>query len=189
MRNAVFALVFYSCFCSADVGDVWPEQDEIDKAPETPAAIDVDVTNCQAPDFEKFLKVMRSKGYVGDDEFRMSNVGNMDLNRDGICEIIAFQRVYCGSGGCSNVAFQIDGNDYKYIGMGPSRFHIAFYVPHNGYLQFRDASYTGTSYSYHYYRFEDGQYRRWRSDRFKAQWFQDTEESKSFYLRTEYFEH
>jgi len=127
MRNAVFALLLHSCICIADVGDVWPQQEEIDKAPEPPVALKVDVTDCEAPDSEKFLDSMRSKGFAADDEYTISNNGFMDLNQDGICEIIAFQRVYCGSGGCSNTVFQLDGDDFKYIGIGPSRFHIAFY--------------------------------------------------------------
>lgn len=189
MRKAIFVLLFYSCNGFADVGDVWPQPEEIDKAPETPAVLEVDVTDCKMPDSEKFLELMRSKGFVADDEYRISNDGFMDLNQDGICEIIAFQRMYCGTGGCSNTVFQLDGDDFKFIGIGPSRSHIPFYEPHNGYLQFRDASYTGRSYSYHYYRFEDGQYRRWRSDRFEEKWFPDTEERKTFYDRTEYFNH
>ena len=189
MRKAVFALLFCSGYCFADVGDVWPTQEEIDKAPETPAALEVDVRDCTAPDAGKFLEMMRSKGFVGDDAYRISDDGFADLNQDGICEILASQRMYCGMGGCSNPAFQLDGDAFRFIGIGPSGTHIAFYAPHNGYLQCRHASYSGTSYAYHYYRFEDGQYRRWRSDRFEERWLPDTEERKTFYDHTEYFDH
>jgi len=188
MRKVIFAFCFYSLCCAADVGDVWPKQEEMDKAPETPTVLDVDVTDCQQPDPEPFLERMRSKGYIDADAYRISNDGYMDLNQDGVCEIIAFQRMYCGSGGCSNTVWQIDGDDFRYIGLGPSRGRFTFYEPHNGYLQFRDASYSGVSYAFHYYRFEDGEYRRWRSDRFKEKWFPDTQERKTFYENTEYFE-
>jgi len=189
VKKVVLVLLFCSSFSFADVGDVWPEQEEIDKAPESPAVLDVDVADCQAPESEWFLEAMRAKGYVADDEYRISNDGFMDLNQDGICEIIAFQRVYCGMGGCSQLAFQLDGDDFKFIGLGPSSYQDTFYEPHNGYLQFKGASYSGSSYSFHYYRFEDGQYRRWRSDRFEENWRLNTKERKTLYKHTEYFKH
>lgn len=181
----VLGVYFYSFCCQADVGSNWPTEEEMEKAPDAPAAVSQERTHCEAMDPDEFLETMRSKKPLQHTDFRIRS--SVDLNEDGICEVIAYEPNLCGKW-CYHMAFQRDGDGFKQIGIGPSGFLTEFLEPHNGYLQFRDASYTGTTYYFHYYRFQNGKYSRWRADRFEEKWFPESKMGKTFYVSTEYFE-
>ncbi|VAW78335.1 hypothetical protein MNBD_GAMMA15-378 [hydrothermal vent metagenome] len=166
-----------SGYIHADVGDKWPSEQELSKAPTWPSKYNGNPRLCNKPNEELFYKYQNDVGYVDEEAYEIDSY--IDLNLDGICEIIAFQRMYCGNKECGYIAFQVTKQGVKDLGQ------VAlgdFLAPLNGWLQIRSRSYTGAHYSIHLVKFINGSYRFYRSDRFE--YFEKNNQTK--YIKTDY---
>ena len=180
--NKIILLIISSLmsgYIHADVGDKWPTEQELSKAPIWPSKYNGNPKLCNKPNEDHFYKYQNDAGYVDEESYEIDSY--VDLNLDGTCEIVAFQRMYCGNKECSFNAFQIKEKDVKDLGQVALGEYL---VPKNGWLQIRNKSYTSNSYSIHLIRFINGSYRFYRSDRFE--YFEKNNKTK--YLKTDYRE-
>ena len=158
----------------ADVGSQWPDAKEIAKAPAWPKAFRGDPTQCKKIEPEKFLSNVNKPTI--EDQNRYVIETQVDLDLDGVCEVIAYRPVNCGKW-CAYEGFRFHDGMYQLIGeitLGE------FLEPYNGWLQIKSSSYTGAYYFYFLTRFQDGAYKYYRRDEFK----EDVAERKTMYLRT-----
>lgn len=152
----------FSFSINADVGNKWPSKQEVSKAPSWPIKYKGNPKLCKKPSKELFNMYQSEAGYIGEEIFEVDSY--VDLNLDGKCEIIAFQRAYCGNKECSYNGFQVADNEIKDIGqisLGE------FLTPHNGWLQIRSKSYTGNYYNIILVKHIKGSYRNYRTDQFE----------------------
>lgn len=161
----------------ADVGDKWPEEQELSKAPAWPSKYNGNPKLCNKPNEDYFFKYQNDAGFVDEEAYEIDSY--VDLNLDGTCEIIAFQRMYCGNKECGYTAFQVTKQEVKELGPGALG---EFLTPLNGWLQIRSRSYTGNHYSLHLVKYINGSYRFYRSDRFE--YFEKNNKTK--YIKTDY---
>lgn len=137
----VMVLIFFTIFSVntlADVGVDWPDTEEMSKAPAWPKEYVGNVNECE----KKEIKL--STDYVIN--------SHIDLNLDGICEVIAYNPDLCGKW-CVHEGFQIVEDDYQYIG-DIDIYGITYLEPYNGWLQIQSSSYSGSTYYFHLHRFE-----------------------------------
>jgi len=171
-------LLIFTSLAFADLGTKWPTQHEMDKAPAWPEKYSGNPKSCQKISEENFIKSQEEDGYVGEEEFTIDS--QIDLNLDGVCEIIAYQKIYCGNIQCGYVAFHYKDN--KYIRLGDI-YPDEFLVPHDGWLQVRGYTYTGQDYALHLIRYDNGSYHYVRTDRYKY----DEQSNRTIYINSEYY--
>ncbi len=158
----LITILIVSTSLHADVGDKWPSEQELAKAPSWPTKYTGNPKSCQKPNEDHFYEFLNNAGYIDEEAYEVDSY--VDLNMDGTCEIIAFQRMYCGNRECSFDAFQINGKEVKDLGQVALGEYL---IPYNGWLQIRNKNYTGNFYSIHLIRFINGSFRFYRSDRFE----------------------
>lgn len=154
----------------ADVGSNWPSKDEMDKAPSWPKKYTGDPTKCKKIDRKIFLS------QFGKPEESYVIERQVDLNLDGICEVITYAPAQCGKW-CAYDALQLQSNKLVHIGEVALGEYL---VPYNGWLQIRSRSYTGRYYYYHLLRRINGKYQYYRKDEYQESY----DSGKTKYIRT-----
>ena len=160
----------------SDMGTKWPSESEMAKATLWPEKYTGNPSSCKKFNESLFIKYQEEIGYVDDEKFTIES--HVDLNLDGTCEIIAYQRAYCGNKQCGYVAFHLNNNEIINIG---DIFLGEYLAPRNGWLQIRGSSYSGYDYSLHLLQYKNGAYKYIKTDRFRY----DEKSNKTEYITSE----
>lgn len=184
MRTIFLLLAFLSAMSFADTENITKKTPLT--PPDSPKKYNGDPKNCQKISEIEFLDTMNRDIKYKDEKYRVSS--QIDLNLDGVCEILAYQKYVCGSGGCSSDAFQLVNNSYKHIGSGFNG--VTLLEPLNGWLQ--ASSYGKNGWCCHtltFISYINGKYQSVRRDVYRAKDSDDHKESPNQeYTETEYLE-
>jgi len=174
-RSVSFALAILAFgITNADVGSKWPDASEMAKAPAWPKAFRGDPNQCKKIEPEAFLSKVNETLTSAEDKYQIQ--AQVDLNLDGVCEVVAYQPVNCGKW-CLYQGFVLRNGKYVSLGeVAPGEY----LEPFNGWLQIKTSSYTGPYYFFHLLRFEKGEYKYHRRDEYK----EIEIEEKTKYTRT-----
>lgn len=180
----IILLFMFTISCPLLADRLGPSTSAFEKAPPLPQTYSGSVENCQQ--FSKLHfedEINKHLKYKSDAYILHSQI---DLNLDGICEIIAYQQYTCGTGGCGLSIFKDTEQGFKEIEFDNFDFRggVTYLEPKNGWLQMSTYSQSGwCCQTSTFVSFIDGKYRLIRKDNFKA-----TElESHSDYIGTDYF--
>ncbi|MDH5181818.1 MAG: hypothetical protein OEZ39_07775 [Gammaproteobacteria bacterium] len=147
----------------ADYTDHWPAAAEQARAPAWPQVYSGNPSTCSKPDENPFYAYQDAAGLSEDTAYTID--AHIDLNLDGMCEIIAFRSTDCDDTGCRYTAFRITDKN-KVLNIGTVDFG-EYLTPVHGWLQMRTKSRDGEHYRFHLYRYVQGKYRIIRSDHYR----------------------
>ncbi len=166
---------------------LWPPAaQEIAKAPPWPSVYKGDLATCTRLDEKEFLR----QTYDQEKQRNSFQVfKQIDLNQDGVCEILAMAHDNCGHWGCPDYGFQLKGTELAPLGIIPSGEYL---VPYGGWLQIRAMDPGSGSIEHVLYRYAasasptEQAYRPGRLDEFKPSRAEQYGSAYSSYRRDEF---
>lgn len=185
MKSHLFiTLVMFPLYIHADM-DPGPDEIELSKAPDWPKEYTNDKgrnEKCMQPSAYQ-TAISRLNKNEKDSSFIFKAPKYVDLNQDGICEVILLQSYACGTGGCGTSVGKLEGDEIKFIGNSQSYFKLL--EPFGGWLQMEGWGRSGMTHrTRSLYRFNGKEYALYRTDAW------DSELSgKMMYQKTVYNRH
>lgn len=179
-------LILISTLAVADLGTATASKEELAKAPAWPKPYKGNPEKCKRVNEQAFMKqenikIPKEETPHGQEADKYYIESQVDLNLDGVCEIIALERCYAKW--CSYFVYQLKAG--RFVRLGEILRGGEYLEPHNGWLQIKSMSYTGATYFYHLSRFEDGAYRSVRRDEYKEIFDKKSRTPRLIYVGTE----